>query len=114
MSAQMSAQPEAIEFNIRIAFTLKEEGDWVIASCPALDVHSQGKDAEEAAKNLSEAVSLFVQSCYERGSLGQVMKDCGFSSTRERDNQLGLSAQGRVLDIPLYLLSDRNAAAQAC
>jgi predicted RNase H-like HicB family nuclease len=109
----MPAKFGAIEFSIRVALHLKKEGRWVIASAPALDVHSQGRTDEEAINNLSEAIRLFIGSCYERGTLDQVLKDCGFHSSHEKE-RLGLSAQGPVLDVPVHLLSNRNAEAQAC
>ncbi len=61
------------------AANVKQEGKWYIASCLPLDVHSQGHDEGEALRNLAEAIKLFVESCYERGTLDQVLKDCGFT-----------------------------------
>lgn len=37
------------------------EGDGYVALCPELDVASQGTTVEEAQKNLSEAVELFLE-----------------------------------------------------
>jgi len=53
---------------------------WVVASCPILDVHSQGETEEKARKNLTEALTLFFISCFERGTLDSVLKQCGFST----------------------------------
>jgi predicted RNase H-like HicB family nuclease len=53
---------------------------WVVASCTILDVHSQGETAEKAKKNLIEALTLFFISCFERGTLDSVLKQCGFST----------------------------------
>lgn len=43
------------------AFITKEEM-WYVARCVELDVVSQGKDIEEAQKNLKEAVNLYLES----------------------------------------------------
>jgi len=40
---------------------ISEEGDWVVALCPELDVASEGKTVEEAVKNLKEAVELYLE-----------------------------------------------------
>ena len=54
------------------------EGAYYISVCPPLDVFSQGETEEAALANLAEALQLFVESCYERGTLEGVLKDCGF------------------------------------
>jgi len=41
-------------------------------------VHSQGKTEVQAKKNLIEALSLFLESCHERGTLDAMLKECGF------------------------------------
>ena len=41
---------------------IEHEGNWYVASCPELDIASQGKTVEEAQKNLLEAVQLFLES----------------------------------------------------
>ncbi len=40
---------------------VEKEDDWFVATCPELDVASQGKSVEEALSNLREAVSLYVE-----------------------------------------------------
>ena len=41
---------------------VEREGDGYVALCPEFDVASQGDTVEEAKHNLSEAVSLFLES----------------------------------------------------
>jgi predicted RNase H-like HicB family nuclease len=41
---------------------IDHEGKWYVATCPELDIASQGKTIEEAQKNLAEAVQLFLES----------------------------------------------------
>jgi predicted RNase H-like HicB family nuclease len=38
-----------------------EEGKWCVAQCAELGVASQGRDEEEALRNLEEAVLLYLQ-----------------------------------------------------
>jgi len=40
---------------------LNKEDDMYVALCPELDIASQGRTVEEAKKNLSEAVELFIE-----------------------------------------------------
>jgi len=37
------------------------EGEWVVATCPKLDIASQGKDMDEAEKNIKEAIQLYLE-----------------------------------------------------
>ena len=68
--------------NITVSFTalIGEEKPGMYASyCPALDLYSQGETLEEAEKNIIEATALFIESCIEDNTLGQILEDCGFS-----------------------------------
>jgi len=67
-----------IGFSARLPFVVKKRQKWYLSSCPLLDVHSQGPTREEAIDNLKEALSLFLTSCFERGTLDKVLKQCGF------------------------------------
>ena len=40
---------------------IEREGDGYVALCPEFDVASQGDSIEEARKNLTEAVRLFLE-----------------------------------------------------
>jgi len=68
-----------VTFNASLPVKLTKRSKWVVASCPILDVHSQGKNITEAKKNLIETLSLFFISCFERGTLDAVLKDRGFT-----------------------------------
>ncbi|MBW1729791.1 MAG: hypothetical protein JRH08_03785 [Deltaproteobacteria bacterium] len=67
-----------VQFNARLPIKVRKRKNWYLASCPVFDVHSQGETERKAKKNLAEALSLFLISCFERGTLDQVLKDCGF------------------------------------
>ena len=40
---------------------VQREGDGYVALCPELDIASQGETVEEARRNLTEAVELFLE-----------------------------------------------------
>lgn len=69
-----------IVLNARLPLKFIRRKRGVIASCPVLDVHSQGETEEKAKKNLTEALTLFFVSCFEMGTLDAVLKQCGFST----------------------------------
>ena len=41
---------------------IEREGDGYVALCPELDLASQGDTVEEARRNLTEALELFIES----------------------------------------------------
>ena len=90
---------------VQVEFTVpaevREEGAYFIAVCPPLDVFSQGETEESALVNLAEALQLFIESCYERGTLEQVLKDCGFRP----DNSREYKESGRMVRVPLPLVA---------
>ena len=47
--------------NVKLPIEMLKRERWYVASCPALDVASQGETIKKAKDNLSEAVSLFLQ-----------------------------------------------------
>ncbi|MBS0619051.1 MAG: type II toxin-antitoxin system HicB family antitoxin [Spirochaetes bacterium] len=47
---------------LSITAIIEKEDDMYVALCPELDIASQGETIEEAKANLSEAVSLFLES----------------------------------------------------
>ena len=72
-----------VVFSLTVDSEVTKEGDVYVSYCQALDVYSQGETEEEASTNLIEALHLFVQSCYERGTLDAVMKERGFAVERD-------------------------------
>jgi len=68
-----------IIFTIQLPAQVKKSGKWFISSCSILDVHSQGESEKKALNNLVEALRLFLVSCFERGTLDEVLSDCGFT-----------------------------------
>ncbi len=68
---------------VRVFAQIKLEGGYYISNCPQFDVWSQGRTREEAKNNLIEAVSLFLVSCYERGTLDEALLDCGYRAVAQ-------------------------------
>jgi predicted RNase H-like HicB family nuclease len=65
---------------IRIEHTVqvwREDGSHVARATP-LDVMSCGMTPEEARRNLSEAVALFFKTASARGTLADVLEECGY------------------------------------
>lgn len=54
--------------------------NFYVSTCPVLDVSSQGKTKKEALENLKEALALFLKSCFERGTIDQVLKESQFKA----------------------------------
>lgn len=98
--------PQAIFFQMRIPFSVREEAGVFYSSCTILDVHSQGATKDEALDNLTEAIQLFVETCYESGSLENVLKHSGFTPAH-----LAMSdqAEGDYMDVPLSLVAQKHA-----
>lgn len=70
--------PIRVKMTLTVPIEINQRGKWFFASCPVLDVVSQGETFEKAKKNLGQALELFVTSCLERGTLDEVLKQCGF------------------------------------
>lgn len=68
-----------IPVTMHLPYTVKSEGEWIVASCDALDIHAQGKSADEAATQLKWEMELFLEHCYKGGTLETVLQDCGLA-----------------------------------
>ena len=99
-----------VTFEFQLPFKIKQDGKWYIASCPILDVHSQGTTEDKAKNNLIEALQLFFESCFKRGTLDQVLKESGFQPTRRKPRQ---STAANTLNVPLFLGSNQHDQAHA-
>ena len=89
-----------IQFEARLPVTFKIKKNYIIAICPMLDVMSQGSNKEEAKKNLTEALSLFFISCYEHGTLDEILKGCGFKFLKISPNE-EIESEGELIDVQI-------------
>lgn len=56
-------------------------GVW-IASCPELDLATQGTSQEDARLNLNEALDAWFSCCLEYGTLDGALRECGLPPQR--------------------------------
>lgn len=68
-----------IQLSMRLPAKITKKRNLFVSLCPVLDVCSQGDTIEEAKSNLIEAITVFIISCVNRGTLEEVLKGCGFS-----------------------------------
>ena len=69
-----------IDFNL--PFRLKKKKNYMVATCPMLDIVTQGSNEQQAKDNLTEAARLFLLTCIEKGTIDEVLKHCGFEPLR--------------------------------
>lgn len=104
--------PQQIMFHMRVPAEVKNEDGIFVSSCCPLDVHSQGNSEAEALENLTEALRLFVETCFEMGTLEVVLKDCGFAPGHSID--ISKEDESHTVEVPLPLLVAQHAQARAC
>jgi len=89
-----------VDFIVRLPFEINKEGKYYVSCCPVLDVGSQATTRKKAKENLIEAVSLFLVSCFERGTLDQVLKDCGFKPLHTIKKPTKRAARHDEIEVP--------------
>lgn len=97
-----------IGITFKLPIQIFKEDKWWIGWCPALDVSSSGDTPEDARAHLGEALSLFIESCIERGVLEEVLRDCGFTpAIPENISPAGETTEpeGDTIEVPLHLLA---------
>jgi predicted RNase H-like HicB family nuclease len=101
-----------VQMELKVPIEISKKGKWYIASCPVLDICSQGKTERSAKNNLSEALGLFLTTCFEMGTLEDVLKTCGFEiSPSSKNPQMTKPLPTRAKDyvnIPLHLLVNQS------
>jgi predicted RNase H-like HicB family nuclease len=69
-----------VVFNLKGAFREDKIADGIVSYCPALNVYSHGKTREEAKEALRNAICLFLETCFQRGTLGDILRKAGFNA----------------------------------
>jgi len=90
---------------LKLPARIRKRGLWFISSCPALDVLSQGETRSIAKRNLIDALTTFLVSCYERGTLNAILRDAGLKPS---DSAKGASSGSITVRIP-FVRSRRKA-----
>jgi len=60
----------------------RKEGKEYSAFCPEFEVASCGGSIEEAQKNLTEAVELYLESAKDLGILPDILEEAGFEENK--------------------------------
>jgi predicted RNase H-like HicB family nuclease len=71
----------SVTINIKVPADIYKDGQVFVASCPRFGVITQGVSFEEAKNNLFEAMTLFIETCLEMGTLEEVLRESGFKLT---------------------------------
>ena len=95
-----------VTFTLSLPAVFEQEGPLVVGHFPTIDISSQGRDRAEAERNLIEAAQLFVESCFERNVLDEVLKASGFTPSHLHSRP-GLDH----LSVPVELLAARDGPA---
>ena len=65
--------------NISFSVHMFKEGDVYVAYVPELDVSSCGGDADQARRNIQDAVRGFLETAAEMGTLREILEEAGYS-----------------------------------
>jgi predicted RNase H-like HicB family nuclease len=65
--------------SVSLEVLLTKEGDYIVAYCPALDLSSYGDDEEDAKLSFEEALDIFMEQTYKRGTLEKVLFSLGWT-----------------------------------
>jgi predicted RNase H-like HicB family nuclease len=84
-----------------VTVMLYQQGDYVMAYCPALELSSYGKTEQEATAAFREALDIFLEYCGEQGTLEQNLIACGW------DIRQGYH-QPEEVSVPIELLKSQQ------
>lgn len=101
---------ETLSINVQLLAQIKKEKPGMYVSyCPTLDICSQGSSSKEARQNIIEATQLFIESCFERGTLSRALEKRGFRSVRKSPSPrrsvqpAAVVAAAKTVQIPLQI-----------
>lgn len=98
-----------IKIEIQVPIEIFYGENAFIAHCPIFDVSSQGDTKEEAKENIIDAVTGFIITCYEMGTLSEVLRSSGFIPVAKHEINEGFEFAEDFIDIPLpFMLKDWN------
>lgn len=102
-----------VEFNVRVPFHVYPNDGHFIACAHVLNVLTQGDTRTEARNNLVEAIQLFLMSCFERGTLDEVLRESGFRSALRKPKTRRKTKPVRTMNVPLPFMI-KNASRDHC
>ncbi|MDA3894902.1 MAG: hypothetical protein PF482_02005 [Desulfobacteraceae bacterium] len=63
---------------LQLSIQIWRKGSWFLAKCPELDFVSQGKNRDEAQKNLMEVIEIQFEEMTRMGTLDEYLEECGY------------------------------------
>ena len=63
---------------VDVTVVLYQQGDYIVAYCPVLDLSSYATTEKEAIKSFKEALDIFLEYCDEHDTLEQNLIACGW------------------------------------
>jgi predicted RNase H-like HicB family nuclease len=88
--------------DIRFTTQIFKEGRSFVAHTPELDVSSCGGTKEKAARNLKEAVRLFLEETAKMGTLDKILGEAGYSKRKSKlEGPRFIGTQQVSLPLPL-------------
>ena len=95
-----------VRITVRLPVEVNKKGAIYVSKCPALDVYSQGNTEAEAIEHISEALRVFLESCFERRVLDDVLQECGIKAKKEESiPDREPESQGKSVEILLPLMA---------
>jgi predicted RNase H-like HicB family nuclease len=89
-----------VNLHVQMPYEIIQRKKWYVASCPIMGVHSQGETEEQAKKNLIEAMTAFFISCFKRGTMDDVLKECGFTPFDSTEQIISTQPED-IIDVPI-------------
>ena len=99
---------QTLTINMNVPLKLSREGELFIATCPLLDIVTQGDTEETAKKNLQEALGLFFITCIEMDTFSEVLKQCGFQPINTQNGNQAATNYQEHIDVPLPFIAGQK------
>jgi len=97
-----------LKVEMKVPAEIFKDGPVYVSCCPIFDVYSQGDTEEEAKKNLVEALTGFIATCYEMGTLSAVLRDSGFMPAEKIEAEEPEDQNEKFIDIPLPFMYKKD------
>jgi predicted RNase H-like HicB family nuclease len=69
---------DTVEIALQLSCFVRDDGKYWVSGCPNLDVYSQDETREGAMGALREAIDLWIESCIERDTLAEALRELGW------------------------------------
>lgn len=68
--------------DVNLAVSFLQQGDYIVAYTPALDISTYGKTINEAKQNFDELISVFFEEFQDEASLANVLESLGWTKNK--------------------------------